>query len=178
METTTYKVVCVGEDGVGKTAFLKRHSTGEFDPKYVATMGVEIVPLTFYTNKGPVCFNVWDCAGQEKFKGLGDGYWVGADAVVVFFDVTSRRTYKSVARWIAKVRKMCGNDIPIVVCGNKNDVKDTDRKVKLRDIHPDPTWCAYYDVSAKSNYNFEKPFLRIVREKMGEDTRFEIGKRV
>jgi GTP-binding nuclear protein Ran len=56
----------VGDGGVGKTTFVKRHKTGEFEKKYIATIGVEVHPMTFYTNRGPLTFNVWDTAGQEK----------------------------------------------------------------------------------------------------------------
>ena len=70
----TFKLVLVGDGGVGKTTFVKRHLTGEFEKKYIATIGVEVHPLTFHTNAGLICFNVWDTAGQEKFGGLRDGY--------------------------------------------------------------------------------------------------------
>jgi GTP-binding nuclear protein Ran len=54
----------------GKTTFVKRHRTGEFEKKYVATMGVEVNPLAFSTSLGPIVFNCWDTAGQEKFGGV------------------------------------------------------------------------------------------------------------
>ena len=59
-----------------QTTFVKRHLTGEFEKKYVATLGVEVHPLVFHTNRGPLRFNVWDTAGQEKFGGLRDGYYI------------------------------------------------------------------------------------------------------
>lgn len=69
-----FKLILVGDGGVGKTTFVKRHITGEFEKKYVATLGVQVYPLKFYTNMGLIQFNVWDTAGQEKFGGLRDGY--------------------------------------------------------------------------------------------------------
>ena len=69
-----FKLVFVGDGGVGKTTFVKRHITGEFERRYIATVGVEVHPMTFYTNHGPIRFNVWDTAGQEKLSGLRDGY--------------------------------------------------------------------------------------------------------
>lgn len=60
----------------GKTTFVKRHLTGEFEKKYVATLGVEVHPIQFCTNRGSIRFNVWDTAGQEKFGGLRDGYYI------------------------------------------------------------------------------------------------------
>lgn len=70
----TFKVVLVGDGGVGKTTFVKRHISGEFEKRYLATMGVEVHPLKFFTNFGPILMNVWDTAGQEKLGGLRDGY--------------------------------------------------------------------------------------------------------
>ena len=72
----TFKCVLVGDGGTGKTTFVKRHLTGEFEKKYVATLGVEVHPLVFHTNRGAIRFNVWDTAGQEKFGGLRDGYYI------------------------------------------------------------------------------------------------------
>ena len=69
-----FKLVFVGDGGVGKTTFVKRHITGEFERRYIATVGVEVHPMIFHTNHGPIRFNVWDTAGQEKLSGLRDGY--------------------------------------------------------------------------------------------------------
>ena len=69
-----FKLILVGDGGVGKTTFVRRHLTGEFEKRYVATLGVEVHPLLFHTNRGQIKFNVWDTAGQEKFGGLRDGY--------------------------------------------------------------------------------------------------------
>ena len=68
-----FKLILVGDGGVGKTTFVKRHLTGEFEKKYVATLGVEVHPLIFHTNRGPIKFNVWDTAGQEVREHRRDG---------------------------------------------------------------------------------------------------------
>jgi len=155
-----------GDGGVGKTTFVKRHRTGEFERKYVATMGVEVNPLPFYTSLGVIVFNVWDTAGQEKFGGLRDGYYIGGQCAIIMFDVTARVTYRSVPIWHKDLTRVC-EDIPIVLVGNKIDCKD--RKVKPKDIqfHRKKN-LQYFDISAKSNYNFEKPFLYIIRKLTGD----------
>lgn len=130
-EIPTFKCVLVGDGGTGKTTFVKRHMTGEFEKKYVATLGVEVHPLIFHTNRGPIRFNVWDTAGQEKFGGLRDGYYIQGQCAIIMFDVTSRVTYKNVPNWHRDLVRVCEN-IPIVLCGNKVDIKD--RKVKAKSI--------------------------------------------
>uniref|UniRef100_A0A2P2IAB2 GTP-binding nuclear protein n=1 Tax=Hirondellea gigas TaxID=1518452 RepID=A0A2P2IAB2_9CRUS len=167
-----FKLILVGDGGVGKTTFVKRHRTGEFEKKYVATLGVEVHPLQFFTNLGPIVFNCWDTAGQEKFGGLRDGYYINGNAAIIMFDVTSRVTYKNVPVWHRDLVRVCEN-IPIVLVGNKVDVKD--RKVKPKNIifHRRKANIQYYDISAKSNYNFEKPFLWLTKKLTGnQDCKF------
>ena len=72
---STFKLVLVGDGGIGKTTFVKRHLTGEFEKKYIATLGVGVHPLVFHTNQGAICFNVWDTAGQENFGHLRDEFY-------------------------------------------------------------------------------------------------------
>ncbi|KAG9509387.1 GTP-binding nuclear protein Ran, partial [Fragariocoptes setiger] len=161
-----YKCVLVGDGGTGKTTFVKRHKTGEFEKKYIATLGVEVHPLVFFTRYGPIEFSVWDTAGQEKFGGLRDGYYIQSQAAIIMFDVTSRVTYKNVPNWHRDLVRVCDN-IPIVLCGNKVDVKDRKVKAKAIVFHRKKN-LQYYDISAKSNYNFEKPFLYLARKLMGD----------
>eukprot|EP00050_Salpingoeca_kvevrii_P005794 m.285673 g.285673 ORF g.285673 m.285673 type:complete len:220 (+) comp11424_c0_seq1:60-719(+) len=161
-----FKLVLVGDGGTGKTTFVKRHLTGEFEKKYVATLGVDVHPLVFNTNHGKIIFDVWDTAGQEKFGGLRDGYYIQGKCAIIMFDVTSRITYKNVPNWHRDLIRVCEN-IPMVLCGNKVDMKD--RKVKAKNInfHRKKN-IQYYDISAKSNYNYEKPFLWLARKLSGE----------
>ncbi|KOS16734.1 GTP-binding nuclear protein GSP1/Ran [Escovopsis weberi] len=160
-----FKVVLVGDGGTGKTTFVKRHLTGEFEKKYIATLGVEVHPLDFHTNYGKISFHVWDTAGQEKFGGLRDGYYINGQCGIIMFDVTSRITYKNVPNWHRDLVRVCEN-IPIVLCGNKVDVKERKVKAKTITFHRKKN-LQYYDISAKSNYNFEKPFIYLARKMVG-----------
>ncbi|KAK1503382.1 GTP-binding nuclear protein GSP1/Ran, partial [Colletotrichum abscissum] len=164
-QTPTFKLVLVGDGGTGKTTFVKRHLTGEFEKKYMATLGVEVHPLGFSTNFGQIQFDVWDTAGQEKFGGLRDGYYINGQCGIIMFDVTSRITYKNVPNWHRDLVRVCEN-IPIVLCGNKVDVKERKVKAKTITFHRKKN-LQYYDISAKSNYNFEKPFLWLARKLVG-----------
>ena len=161
-----FKLVLVGDGGVGKTTFVKRHLTGEFEKRYIATLGVEVHPMPFFTNHGQIKFNVWDTAGQEKLGGLRDGYYIGGNCGIIMFDVCSRITYSNVPKWYKDLTRVC-EAIPIVLVGNKVDVRD--RKVKAKQItfHRKKN-LQYYDISAKSNYQFEKPFVWLLRRMVND----------
>jgi GTP-binding nuclear protein Ran len=166
-QSTELKLILVGDGGVGKTTFVKRHLTGEFEKKYMATQGVEVHPMEFFTTKGKVKFNVWDTAGQEKLSGLRDGYYIDAHCAIIMFDVCSRITYKNVAKWYKDIVRICGESIPIVLVGNKVDEKN--RKVKAKQIlFARRHGLQYFDISAKSNYQFEKPFVWLLKKLTGD----------
>ena len=157
--TPVAKLVLVGDGATGKTTFVTRHRTGEFEKQYNPTTGVFVRNLDFFTTHGKITFQVWDTAGQEKFGGLRDAYYVNAHAAMIFFDVTSRNTYTHVSNWYKDIRRICQN-IPMVLIGNKVDVKE--RQVQARQVtfHHKKN-VKYFEVSAKLCYNFEKPFVYI-----------------
>ncbi|XP_063900868.1 uncharacterized protein LOC135120493 [Zophobas morio] len=156
-----FKLLLVGDGCVGKTTFCKRHLTGEFETRYNATIGAEIHFLLFQTNLGPVQFEVWDTAGQDKFSAVREGYFAGGECCIVMFDLTNRSTYNHSALWHQEVTRYCGN-IPSVLCGNKVDLPAREVKPKHIDYHKKKKM-SYYDISAKSNFNMEKPFLALAR---------------
>jgi len=160
-----YKLVIVGDGGVGKTTFVQRHLTGEFRKNYVPTLGVDVHPLLFNTNHGQIIFDIWDTAGQERFSGLCEGYAVGADAVMGICDVTSKMSAENLDWW---QNKMNEQRLPSVVCGNKSDC-NTHKLSQLDKRRLKEKWGMYFDVSARSYYNYEKPFLHLARKLSGHN---------
>ncbi|CAF3670269.1 unnamed protein product [Rotaria sordida] len=138
------KLILIGDGDVGKTTFVKRHITGELKMKYASRLPVSVHPLNFYTNLSEIIFNVWDIAGQEKFGCVRDGYYIGGQCAIKMFDVTSRMTYRNI------------------------DVKDRKLKAKSITYHRKNNM-KYYDISALSNYNLEKPFLWLAQKLTGND---------
>lgn len=171
---TTFKICLIGDGGVGKTTFIKRHRTGEFEKKYVATLGVEVHPLRFMVEGDKVgsmevCFNVWDTAGQEKFGGLREGYYLASDAAIVMFDRSSLVTWNHVLQWVQLYHKT--QQSPVVLVGNKVDVPNG--KVDSKLISSSLAGLEilkYFDISAKSNYQFDKPFLALARELLHDES--------
>jgi GTP-binding nuclear protein Ran len=127
----TFKIVLVGDGGVGKTAFVKKLLTGEFERKYVATLGVEVHVVRVKTTLGDLVFKLWDTAGLEKFGGLRDGYYLQASASIVMFDMTARVSYKNVPNWHRDVCRVC-DSIPFVLVGNK--ALSPDCRIKARQV--------------------------------------------
>ena len=163
----TFKVLVLGDGCVGKTELVNRHLTGKFDARYNATMGVEVHPIKFHTNHGPIIFNLWDCAGQEKFGGLRDGFYIKGQAAIICFDHTSKLTLKNSERWLKDVVRVC-SDIPMVLCGTKSDLTikcaPTDEQ--------EEKYLAYHSLSAKTGNNIEQPFLTLAKRFFGQDTKF------
>jgi GTP-binding nuclear protein Ran len=164
-----FKVVLMGDGGVGKTALIKLHKTGEFERKYIATMGVEVNALRFNTTAGDVILNIWDTAGQEKFGGLREGYYLNADAGLLMFDTTAKCTYRSIPDYYSSFVDINKTDVPIVMCGNKVDCKD--RVVKPDDIRfHRKVNIQYYDISVKQKFKTEYVFLYLIRKLLKDNT--------
>ena len=128
-------------------------------------MSVESHPLcSIPTEDLPIKFNVWDTAGQEKFGGLRDGYDNQDQSLTRTFDVTSGVTRTRLTG--TEIWYKCVRTIPIILCNNKVDIKD--RKIKAKSIvfHQKKN-LQNYDISAKSNYSFEKPSLWLARKLIG-----------
>ncbi len=160
---SSYKIILVGDSGVGKTTLIHRHLTGEFTTEHKPTLGVEVDPISFDSNHGKIMFNVWDTAGDERYNGLGDGYYVGAQGAIIMVDTQSASSFQRIPFWVDAVRNMV-DDIPIVVCGNKVDLRGSKTPSDIGNRY------IYYDISAKSCYHFDKPFLYLARQFLGEDT--------
>ena len=152
--STEFKVLILGDAGVGKTSFISRHTTGEFK-----ALSAELSKLSFYTNKGKYNLDIWDLE-EKKIK---EENYSSINACILMFDLTEISTYNNIIQQYHNMRKVCG-DIPIVMCGNKVDC--IGRKVKHEDIFTlhKKFELQYYDISAKSTYNFEKPFLYLLRK--------------
>jgi GTP-binding nuclear protein Ran len=162
-----FKLILVGDGGVGKETLLQRLLKGKFETKYIASIGVDKHPLTFQTNRGPITFNVWHTNGQEKFGSLRDEYYRDGHCCIIMFDVTSRITYRHVPTWYEDVTRVCGN-IPIVLVASKVDIDDRKVKAKQINFHLKKN-LPYYELSLNSNLNLEQPFLCLARMLTGDN---------
>lgn len=157
-----YKIVLVGDGGTGKTSYVSRLQSENFQTEYVATVGVEKHEIVISTSHGTCTVVIWDTAGQEKLGPLRDGYYSGADAAIIFFDVMSRVTYKNVPNWHRDVLRV-RPDIPVVLCANKIDMSQ--RKVKSKSItYPDKHRMGFFEISVKDRLCLKKPLEYLLQQ--------------
>ncbi|KAI8042802.1 GTP-binding nuclear protein Ran-like [Drosophila gunungcola] len=140
---------------------------GEAEWNYEPTVGVSLNRLTFRTDRGGIPFIVWDTAGQEKLAGMRDGYYIQAHCAIIMFDVTSRKSYDKLERWHRDLVRVC-NNIPIVICGNKVDLREK-RQVEDTQVrfHRKKN-LMYFNISAKSSFNLDKPFIYLARQLLND----------
>jgi GTP-binding nuclear protein Ran len=153
----------MGPAKVGKSAFLKRWCTGEFEKEYLPVANVEFLPIDFNTTEGMIRLNVWDCSGKPELRGLRNAYLNCADAAILMFDLTNIQSFEELKQYQEDVENR-DPDMPVVICGNKVDCEG--RKVGPVNTNQKDN-VTYYSVSAKSNYNFEKPWLWLLQELTG-----------
>ena len=177
------KIVLCGEAGVGKSAYMNR-LTGVWQPKYVATLGLETwqynANAEHISAEGTTCnehftFDVYDLAGQNKFAGPVEDLMKEADAVIVMFDVTNRESARNVGKWIDLAQSNAPG-APIFLVANKIDLHT--RRVTQRNLSNYVSaehLAALTDtieLSVRSCYNFDKPFLSIARHLTGNELKF------
>ena len=117
-----YKLVFIGDQSVGKTSIISRFQFDTFDEHYQTTIGIDFVSKTVPVDDGTVRLQLWDTAGQERFRSLIPSYIRDSHVAVVVFDITNRESFESTSKWIADVRAQRGNDVVIVLVGNKTDL--------------------------------------------------------
>ncbi|KAA6371327.1 MAG: putative RAN, Ras superfamily GTPase, partial [Streblomastix strix] len=97
-QNASFKLVLLGDSGVGKSTFVIKHQTHKLEDRYIATIGVDIRNLTLYTNRGPITFNMYDIAGQDSFQGQHDDYYANAKCAILMFDVMSQQSQDNVEK--------------------------------------------------------------------------------
>lgn len=155
-----FKIVLVGDSGVGKTTWLMRHKTGHFGSAYTPTLWDYSVPLKFNTNYGSILLNVYDLPGNiERFDRMMQDH-KSADGAIVMFDLTNKQSFDNVPQWLLKLDLKIGF-IPTVFCGNKFDIKV--KKMPSDEIKHRLNTENYYNISAKNYCNFDMLFLNLMQ---------------
>ncbi|PON21292.1 hypothetical protein TGAM01_v209883 [Trichoderma gamsii] len=119
-----FKLVFLGEQSVGKTSLITRFMYDSFDNMYQATIGIDFLSKTMYLEDRTVRLQLWDTAGQERFRSLIPSYIRDSSVAVVVYDISNAKSFQNTKKWIDDVRAERGNDVIIVLVGNKTDLND------------------------------------------------------
>ena len=120
-----FKIVLIGEHGVGKTQLITRYTANEFNANSSTTLGVEFTAKTVNIDSKVIGAQIWDTAGQEKYKSLTMIYYKGAVGAIMVFDLTKRITFDKIrTQWFTELKNFSNPDIIVMLIGNKVDLKD------------------------------------------------------
>jgi len=156
-----FKLLIIGDSGVGKSSLLVRFADNTFSGNYITTIGVDFKIRTIEINGERVKLQIWDTAGQERFRTITSTYYRGTHGVIVVYDVCSGDSFANVKRWLHEINQNC-DDVARVLVGNKCD--DPDRRVVLREDagrFATQMGIQLFETSAKENINVEEMFRAI-----------------
>ena len=169
-EDIVYKVLLLGDSTVGKTCFLLRYCDKSFQDAHLSTIGLDyrLRTMTLKNNK-TIKLQIWDTAGQDRFRAITKNYYKGANGIILIYDVTNSQTFENVKNWITQIKEEASKNVVIYLAANKIDVAD-DLKVitpeegqKMADEYQMP----FFETSAKEGININEIFEDIV-EKVDE----------
>lgn len=136
-----------------------------FDTTYQATIGIDFLSKTMYLEDRTVRLQLWDTAGQERFRSLIPSYIRDSSVAVVVYDITSKKTFEQTKKWIDDVRGERGNDVIVVLVGNKTDLGDTKREVTTAQGEEEAkkAGAIFMETSAKVGHNVKALFRKIAQ---------------
>ena len=121
-----YKIIIIGDSGVGKTCLSYRATQGTFREKLAATIGFEYFPfITKYKNK-ILKLEIWDTCGQEAYRSLIKSFFNNSSLAIIVYAIDNKKSFNSIEEWIRQCRSLCAPNTRFFLIGNKNDV-DEDR---------------------------------------------------
>ena len=121
----TFKIVMIGDSGVGKSCILLRFADDKFNENFYATIGVDFRFKNVMVDDKSVKLQIWDTAGQERFKTITSAYYRGADGIIIVYDITDRNSFAHIKDWLDDVNKYTDDNPLKIIVGNKIDlIKD------------------------------------------------------
>ncbi|ORY45034.1 ras family-domain-containing protein [Leucosporidium creatinivorum] len=171
-----FKLVFLGEQSVGKTSLITRFMYDTFDNTYQATIGIDFLSKTMYLEDRTVRLQLWDTAGQERFRSLIPSYIRDSSVAVVVYDITNRTSFMNTSKWVDDVRSERGNDVIIVLVGNKTDLNDKrqvtteEAETKSKELN-----VMFIETSAKAGHNVKTLFRKIAQALPGMEREGEVA---
>ncbi|XP_049647527.1 ras-related protein Rab-26 [Buteo buteo] len=161
-----FKVMLVGDSGVGKTCLLVRFKDGAFlAGSFISTVGIDFRNKVLTVDGVKVKLQIWDTAGQERFRSVTHAYYRDAHALLLLYDVTNKASFDNIQAWLTEIHEYAQQDVVLMLLGNKVDSAQ-DRVVKREDGEKlaKEYGVPFMETSAKSGLNVELAFTAIAKE--------------
>ncbi|XP_072313774.1 ras-related protein Rab-15-like isoform X1 [Eucyclogobius newberryi] len=158
-----FRLLMLGDSGVGKTSMLRRFTDSEFESSYISTIGVDFKMKTLEIDGVKVRVQIWDTAGQERYKTITKQYYRRAQGIIFVYDITDESTFQHISKWVGDVDEFTPNQVQRVLVGNKSDEQPNrqvslELGVKLANSYG----MDFFETSASSNRNINESFTRVV----------------
>ncbi|KAF8528201.1 ras-domain-containing protein [Hysterangium stoloniferum] len=160
-----FKVVLIGDSGVGKSNLLSRFTRNEFNIESKSTIGVEFATRSINVDGKTVKSQIWDTAGQERYRAITSAYYRGAVGALLVYDIAKHATYVNVTRWLKELRDHADSNIVIMLVGNKSDLKHL-RAVPTEEakVFATENGLSFIETSALDASNVESAFQNILTD--------------
>lgn len=160
-----FKVVLIGDSGVGKSNLLSRFTRNEFNLESKSTIGVEFATKSIKTEGKIIKAQIWDTAGQERYRAITSAYYRGAVGALLVYDISKLNTFENVARWLKELRDHANANIVIMLVGNKSDLRHV-RAVSAEDAiaFAEEHKLGFMETSALDSTHVEEAFTKILTE--------------
>jgi len=158
------KMILIGDTAVGKSSIMGRYVDGNFNHQFVSTIGVDFKVKTIKINDKVVKIQIFDMAGQERFRSIVSVYYKGRHGVVIIFDLTDKESFRNIKIWLHEVDKYSSDNVNKILIGNKSDLIDR-RRVTFEEAHElaESMGIDYIETSARDNINIDEIFLNIAK---------------
>ena len=158
-----FKIVLIGDSGVGKTNILSRYLTDKFSSTTQPTVGVEFGSKIVKKGEKLIKLQIWDTAGQERYKSITSAYYKGAKGAFVVYDISRKSTFDNVDKWINELKNNGSEDVFIMLVGNKSDLNDK-REIIEEEVKKKAQGynIAYCETSALKGNNIEFAFESLI----------------
>uniref|UniRef100_F6SG28 small monomeric GTPase n=1 Tax=Monodelphis domestica TaxID=13616 RepID=F6SG28_MONDO len=160
-----FKVVLIGDSGVGKSNLLSRFTRNEFNLESKSTIGVEFATRSIQVDGKTIKAQIWDTAGQERYRAITSAYYRGAVGALLVYDIAKHLTYENVERWLKELRDHADSNIVIMLVGNKSDLRHL-RAVPTDEARAfaEKNGLSFIETSALDSTNVEAAFQTILTE--------------
>jgi len=160
-----YKIVLIGDSGVGKSNLLMRFTRNEFSLETKSTIGVEFATKNVNAEDKVIKAQIWDTAGQERYRAITSAYYRGAVGALLVYDISKQVTFQNVERWLSELRDNADRNIVIMLVGNKSDLKHL-RMVSTEDAEAfaQKNKISFIETSALDATNVDNAFHSILLE--------------